>query len=179
MPKTTERTVHLSSAQVEAIQKGRMTLIVQLMAPQPPADALGVGTSIFSEPDWEYRVRDPLFGISVHTFACPYGNPGDVLVVDPGDRQVRLEVLEVRLWRIQQIRHDEAIACGLYDLGIDGARYHWDPNAPRGYYTPLEAVRAYWNSTYTLPGTTWADNPWAWAVSVAAQDPLFGTERRG
>jgi hypothetical protein len=65
--------------------------------------------------------------------------------------RMRLELLVVRVERLQQITEADAIAEGV-DRGampIVSARY---------------AYAQLWNSLYTRPGERWADNPWVWVL---------------
>jgi hypothetical protein len=73
-----------------------------------------------------------------------------------------LEITEVRVERLQDINGLDAIAEGLIDLGIDGARWHWDATAKQGHFAPWRAYRALWESI-NGPGS-WDENPWVWVI---------------
>ena len=76
--------------------------------------------------------------------------------------RILLEVTGVRVERLNDIDGRDAIAEGLVDLGIEGARWHWDKCAKEGYFAPWRAYRALWEQ---INGAgSWEANPWVWVV---------------
>lgn len=77
--------------------------------------------------------------------------------------RITLEITGVRVERLQDINGIDAIAEGLVDLGIEGARWHWDSSAKIGHFAPWRAYRALWDE---INGPlSWVSNPWVWAVA--------------
>ncbi len=71
--------------------------------------------------------------------------------------RIALEVVEVRVERLQEISVKDAIAEGYPHVGKLGRDvYHWDPRETIFWYREL------WES---INGTgSWKDNPWVWVV---------------
>lgn len=77
--------------------------------------------------------------------------------------RLTLRITDVRVQRLNDINGLDAVAEGLIDLGIQGARWHWERNAEWGYFAAWRAYRALWESI-NGPGS-WAANPWVWAIT--------------
>lgn len=77
--------------------------------------------------------------------------------------RLTLRITDVRVERVNDITGLDAIAEGLVDLGVDGARWHWERNPTMGYFAPWRAYRALWDSI-NGPGS-WSANPWVWALT--------------
>lgn len=92
--------------------------------------------------------------------------------------RLTLTVTDVRVQRLQAITDEDARAEGCSGCLGPNPDFpdEWDP-------TPREEFEQLWNSLHNKPGTTWADNPWIYAVTFevmrvnidsitqAAQDP--------
>lgn len=77
--------------------------------------------------------------------------------------RLTLRITAVRVQRLNDINGLDARAEGLVDLGIDGARWHWERNAKSGHFAPWRAYRALWDS---INGSgSWGTNPWVWALT--------------
>jgi hypothetical protein len=76
--------------------------------------------------------------------------------------RILLQITGVRVERLNDINGLDAIAEGLVDLGIEGARWHWDPKAKEGHFAPWRAYRALWEQI-NGPGS-WKANPWVWVI---------------
>jgi len=69
------RSVIFNAESVKAILAGQKTETRRVVRPQPPTDNLGVGTSMFSKPDWEWRTLTDDGNVAVNMFKYPYGWP--------------------------------------------------------------------------------------------------------
>lgn len=116
---------------------------------------------------WEQRTEP------IH---CPYGAPGDLLLVE-GHPDIVLRITDVRVERVQEISEDDAISEGvMHEKGLDywpqdkreaheswiaGGRVGRPPLGP----SPRERFAVLWDSINgKKPGRSWADNPWVWAI---------------
>lgn len=77
--------------------------------------------------------------------------------------RLTLRITDVRVQLLQDINGLDAMAEGLVDLGINGARWHWERNAGVGHFAPWRAFRALWESI-NGPGS-WDANPHVWALT--------------
>ena len=77
--------------------------------------------------------------------------------------RLTLRITDVQGQRLEDINGLDAMAEGLVDLGIEGARWHWERNAKSGHFAPWRAYRALWESI-NGPGS-WDANPWVWALT--------------
>lgn len=76
--------------------------------------------------------------------------------------RILLEVVSVRVERLNEINGLDALAEGLIDLGIPESRWHWDASAAEGFFAPWRAFRALWES---INGEgSWKQNPFVWVV---------------
>ncbi len=82
--------------------------------------------------------------------------------------RIFLEVIDVRVERLQEITEDEAIKEGIRQYTKDGEvfkyaageyQYKWS-EMPRN---PIEAFKKLWNSCYNWP-KCWTYNPWVWVI---------------
>ena len=87
-----------------------------------------------------------------------------------GASRITLEITGVSVERLQDVNGNDAIAEGLVDLGIDGARWHWERYAKQGYFAPWRAFKALWESINDEG--SWDANPWVWAISFKRIDLL-------
>jgi len=81
-------------------------------------------------------------------FLCPYGEPGDHLVVEGTD--IELEITGLSVSKVQDIKERDCIAEGV------GSPITRDCKKPR--FIEL------WNSIYEALGWGWDKNPWCWVI---------------
>ena len=105
------------------------------------------------------RVLKPM--VPVGEQSCPYGQPGDRLLVV--DSHVNLEITDVRVERVQEISEDDAWAEGIELPEID-----WERDG-HGYCHPpgacVEEFAELWDSINAKRGFGWDDDPWVWVVT--------------
>jgi hypothetical protein len=75
--------------------------------------------------------------------------------------RINLEIVDIRIERVQDITKEEALAEGLrkWPHKNDYA-YGFNDGAVDGYGSPTGAFHALWDSIYK----NWSDNPWVWVV---------------
>jgi hypothetical protein len=88
--------------------------------------------------------------------------------------RLTLEVVSVRVERLQAITEADARAEGLESSVDDGVTY-WGP-VGKGHFDPRVAYRSLWESLHG-PGS-WAANPWVWVVGFRRCD-AWGREEDG
>lgn len=77
--------------------------------------------------------------------------------------RIVLELTDVCVQRVQSITKADALAEGLVDLGVEGARWHWDQKVTQGFETPEQAYRALWAR---INGSdSWDANDYVWVIS--------------
>lgn len=161
-----ERPMLFNGDMVRAILEGRKSVTRRAIRHQPDVpvtDAIprlnyphGPATS-----DWYWRPqRGHLNGVPSHgwDFKCPYGQPGDrLLVID----EILLEITDVRIERLQVISRGDAMAEGCPFPNLNGAAV--------GRTDPICWFNDLWVSLY---GTeSWDANPWVWVVEFKRVTP--------
>jgi hypothetical protein len=81
--------------------------------------------------------------------------------------RLTLEVVSVRMERLQDISEADAKAEGIESSDDDGVTY-WGPLG-KGHFDPRVAYRSLWESLHG-PGS-WAANPWVWVVGFRRAKP--------
>lgn len=87
--------------------------------------------------------------------------------------RITLEIVDVRVERLQDITKEDARAEGLCEKNNQHGRwYHHDPSAPVGQWStsPITAFRNLWDSL-TDESTSWAANPWIWRIEYRRIKP--------
>ena len=177
-----ERPILFSGAMVRAILEGRKTQTRRVMNPQPtphftadvdywtsgkhsgelgrspnsspygkPGDRLWVRETFMPMPHLNakafYRASDPL----VH------GQPWKPSIFMPRAlSRITLEVVGVRLERLQEVSREDAIAEGIDCDGGDDE--HRNRNSVENYAVLWDSING------KRPGCAWANNPWVWVV---------------
>ena len=83
-----------------------------------------------------------------------------------------LEITGIRVERVQEINHKDALSEGCYDFVVESdSKYYNDHeftvNAPNGdihRQTALIAFRELWDSINAKRGYGWESNPWVWVI---------------
>lgn len=84
--------------------------------------------------------------------------------------RITLEVVNVRVERLQDISEGDAIAEGLNSWPKrHPARYGFDGGAPHGYATATGAFTQLWNSI-NKDRAQWDSNPWVWVIEFRRID---------
>lgn len=85
--------------------------------------------------------------------------------------RITLEVVEVRVQRVQDISHNDGIAEGC--LGSDwtaSSPYIADPHTDSGVL-PVEDFQELWDRIYAGKGLGWDENPWIFAATLKRLSP--------
>lgn len=154
-----ERPIIFDGESVRAILAGRKTQTRRVVTPQP---------EMVTDRDIRPWEGDPACLLSLlrkEGKRLQYGDVGDRLWVrEPcganGSRgftsrqecRLTLEVVSVRVERVQEITHGDALA--------EGVAY--DVSKPDG--SPLARFRARWDAINAKRGHPWESNPWVWVV---------------
>lgn len=77
--------------------------------------------------------------------------------------RIILELTAVDVQRVQSITRADALAEGLVDLGVEGARWHWEQTAAQGFATPEQAYSALWG--HINGADSWDTNDYVWVIS--------------
>jgi hypothetical protein len=159
---------------VRAILDGSKTQTRRVMRPQPeqwetawhaPGQPNGELAKLWGwqAPDGGPFIEEAHYDwpAAVHTY-CPYGQPGDRLLVPDADG-LQLEIVGLRVERLQDISEDDALCEGA-DM----------PLAGRGLAETRRRVReiafpALWESIYGAG--SWDANPWVWVVEFKRVTP--------
>lgn len=90
--------------------------------------------------------------------------------------RLTLQVVDVRIERVQEISKDDAIAEGLDSFWVNYGRntnrsQMWRVNTwdDGGYLSPIEAFEHLWDSINAKRGYSWQSNPWVWVVEFTRQ----------
>lgn len=77
--------------------------------------------------------------------------------------RILLEVLDVRVERLQEISEDDAISEGVYFGGPEPTYQSPDDGNPDEWVLPLESFTELWQS---INGPeSWDENPWVWVIT--------------
>ena len=86
--------------------------------------------------------------------------------------RVQLEVLDVRVERLQEISEEDAIAEGVERVATGKYRDYLNMDFPLFFDTAKESYRSLWGSINDTDGpTSWDANPWVWAVEFRRITP--------
>jgi hypothetical protein len=105
---------------------------------------------------------------SLDTTQCHYGSPGDVLLVT--STNLRIEITNVRVERLQAISNTDAIAEGLKPVNSPlrpEPMWSIGPGSHCAY--PRDAFMVLWASIYGLD--SWRFNPLVWVIGFKAVTP--------
>lgn len=86
--------------------------------------------------------------------------------------RILLEIVSVRVERLQDISEADAIAEGIERVGEGWQRFHCDPDAPVGQPFTMNPVLAYRGLWESINGpSSWDANPWVWIVEFKRVTP--------
>lgn len=164
---------------IPQILDGSKTQTRRVLKPQPEARWNHVGGSAFCV--GLHDRGDDCDGDVV--LSCPYGTPGDRIEI-ARHHDIVLEIVSVRVERLQNISEDDARAEGI-ERGKDFPGWYRGPldgdgaglaEAGRHFKIPTAfpklAFRALWES---INGAgSWAANPWVWVVEFRRVETTEG-----
>lgn len=148
----TERPTRFTDEMVQAILAGNKTQTRRIMKTQ-----LAYGGRSMPFPSW-YLPTGKSSGIlwpngkSQILAMCPYGQPSDRLVVDGADASILLEIVSVRIERVQDITLGDICK----EIGA-ASIYEFRP-ATYGF----DVFAELWDEIYGEG--SWNANPWVWVV---------------
>ena len=169
-----ERTIRFLDIFIPAIRAGQKTQTRRVVNPQPRNVEHLNGKRL------SYRM-DPVYGTWVLTFSdaslisamqaghgyidaafgrCPYGVPGDILLVEGTD--LRLKNEGVRVERVQEISEEDAKAEGIVPPSLPSLGTH-------GSYRNEFGVE--WHSINAKRGFGWDKNPWVFVIDFRMIKP--------
>ncbi len=151
--------INFNGEMVRALLDGRKTQTRRVVKPQPQSTFVECDlrpVHIDGRDGWGwyfFNSEHPEEGSQI--YGCPYGIQGNRLLVAsplPGIPVITLEILNVRVERVQDISEEDAVAEGVKNLkGANPA------------YSCKRSFRAVWDSIYSTP-YTWAKNPWVFVL---------------
>ena len=149
-----EKPINMTAEEVRAILDGRKTQFRRIIKPQPAEGlawrgAISCSTVKADEGKHLFTDRYPC-ARQAQRIRCPFGNPrnGDRLRIK--DPRTILAIESVRVERIRDITHHDALA--------EGCQPHPDCK----HNTRGDDFQRLWESI-NGPGS-WAENPWVWVV---------------
>lgn len=164
-----ERPINFNGDMVRAILRGQKTQTRRPVNPQP--------VFIYTQDGWGPLMHIPGRGVwfnAAPSDICPYGVPGDRLLVramsnlaDPDADNITLEIISVEVARVQGITDSEAIAEGAREInhvGDNSSHLTWSMGDTERYGSPRKAFAAEWDSIYAKRGLGWRANPWVWVI---------------
>ena len=79
--------------------------------------------------------------------------------------RLTLEITDIRVQRVQEISHEDALAEGCRGLNwVASSPYIAGPHTDDGEL-PVEEYQRVWNEINAKRGHSWASNPWVWAIT--------------
>lgn len=167
-----ERPIIFSDAMVRAILAGTKTQTRQVVKNKAVLDSLnevGSWDGPGEVEDWERSM-------------CPYGAPGDrlwarethqiVLHMPRCASRITLEIVNVKVQRVQEISEDDAMAEGIqavhHHSEICDDQYcdldNYQSNCGGYIETAKDRFVDLWDSLYAKRGYSFDSNPWVWAI---------------
>lgn len=80
--------------------------------------------------------------------------------------RITLEIVDVRVERVWDITHHDAIAEGIYGV-MEQRTYYVAPGLKGKHPSPEVAFSTLWNSINVKRGFGWDTNPWVWVVEFS------------
>jgi len=156
-----EKAITFSHGMVRAILDGRKTQTRRVVKPQPTDSRTDSATHDHALLHW-YWCNE--FGLLGDAFKCPYGVPGDRLLVRNTVYSFRipLEVTDVRVQRLQDISIADIKAEGAVEKDGYWEMGQWARQLPRSVFYD------YWKELHGKGSV--ADNPWVWVIEFKRVD---------
>ena len=183
-----ERPILFSGPMIRALLDGRKTQTRRIVKPQPTEQVYQIYHSANFAPSDPLDQDVPDFAREIH---CPYGAPGDQLWVREtwaedgigytyratnetwphhwapsifmprAASRIQLEIVDVRVERVQDITTADACAEGVPGCRDDLSNVH-----------AVEFFKALWDQINgARPGYSWANNPWVWCLTFKRLTP--------
>jgi hypothetical protein len=167
---TQERSISFNDQMIDAILSGNKTQTRRPMKPQLEMTSIDfeyAGTW----KSWALPMPDGsniLYpnGKAEILSMCPYGAIGDRLRV-PENPDILLEIVDIRVERLQDIAEADAKAEGIEDAS-GAVEFYSMIDKARQFSYPLDSPQAlfaaFWDEIYPQSGMQFEDNPWVWVV---------------
>jgi hypothetical protein len=171
-----ERPILFSGAMVRAILEGRKTQTRRVVKPKV-SDLVthcpygAPGARLWVREAW---LRDRYDGSTQYraSHPCPELPRWKPSIHMPRERcRLVLELVRVRLERLQDISEEDARAEGFPSYTITGNGQSCEP-VGAGYMDGRAHFRALWDSLNAKRGFGWSENPWVWALEFRRLEPL-------
>jgi hypothetical protein len=138
-------------------ESGKCTLPLFRCPYGEPGDVLWVRET------WVYRSKHDRYyyrADHLEPFTEPYAHGGwkPSIFMPRAACRIKLEITDVRVERVKDISHDDAVAEGCY-------RIEPCEKYPNGNAWGRAGYAALWNEINAERGYGWESNPWVWAVS--------------
>lgn len=121
------------------------------------------GSGLENDPrSWGYE--DPKVGCGVYLtlddgIKCPYGKVGDQFRIG----QIQVEIINIRVERINSISEKDAISEGISSIGwLDDKETYWRTQDGGACYNPIGSFRSFWE--VENGNESWVSNPWVWVI---------------
>ena len=157
-----KKSIRFVDVLARAILDGRKTQTRRIIDPQPYLTPDGVLA-------WADKcvIYEPAESALLER--CPWGRPGDCLIMPYDGKDVRLTIVDVRVERLQAITDADARA--------EGIRLHERTvTMYEGIYASGFALL--WDSIYERRGYGWRVNPWVWVIEFELETPVLAGGRR-
>jgi len=153
--------IDFSGPMVRAILAGTKTQTRRVVKPQPRQ----INDDFDGTWEWKLpgRYHDDLVMGTILRDACPYGQPGDKLLVRqaPGASRLTLGVTGLCVERVQEITPEDAKAEGVVPMRL----YSDVMRAGHQFDEHLCAFHDLWDRLYAKKGCGWYENPFVWAIT--------------
>lgn len=124
-----------------------------------------------NEFEYQGRLADILYRADGEALDAPSNEPWRTSIHMPRWAcRLVLEIVSVRVQRVQDISEADALAEGMQKVGnctppnYDAKAYQFWNGASVGHKTAVDSFRSLWDTLYAAKGHGWDDNPWVWVV---------------
>ena len=165
----TWKSICVGCSTIEKFASRMLVPSVSLNHPRPrcpygiPGDRLWVRETwgyVEGQPEIYYRADEPqMIGRQWGGFFVERWHPS--IYMRRRDSRITLEVVGVRVERVQSISEDDAIAEG---IPLISGHYPDYENPGNRWDTPAASFISLWDSINAKRGYSWQSNPWVWVV---------------